>query len=744
MVEVEFPEALARSLLVHAPDLVSVSELVTGRIVYLNPAGRGLVGLRDDADARARTTAEFFTDAGLAQAGLVEAALTAGGRWRGVSELRHFGTGAAIPVSISTFVLPRPEDGPALIAAVMRDLRPRRRQEHRLRRALEGAAYRAREQQALAELSQLAVHADRDELLTAATGAAATLMGVQCASISQLTESGDTLEVLAYRGQPPQPRSFPTGTASHPGYAVSTGEMVVCPNRDRETRFDTAAMAARRLRSGICVPIGNGADWGVLAVHSPRSRDYTDRDISFLRAVAAVVGAAIRRIDAETRLRHRSMQDPLTGLPNRLAAYHRIDTALDTAREQHSTFALLLVDLDDFKTVNDILGHSHGDAALIHLGARLTGAVRPADTVARLGGDEFLIICEHLGDIPSATALATRIIALLATRDDLAPTAAFSASIGIAISEPTCTVDELIRRADLAMYRAKRAGPGSYAVYDRAGDAYDANRVVRLSTDLRVALENPHGQLTLLYQPIVDLHRGGIVAVEALARWTHPALGVIDPTEFVAVAERTGLIDALFQWVLRTACRHAAPWQRFGVDLRVNVTGTQLQDPVFADRVAAALTATGMPADRLGLEITDTTSGAVPTRSVDTLAGLQQRGVALLLDGLGPGHNPLAGLDRYPMFDYLKIDRAHVTALPGRRPEAVVTAIVALAHAVDARVIAVGVENQTQLDILRAHRCDLAQGFHLADPAPADTITTLLEHPRPTPDPGAPGDRAPR
>ncbi|MFC0449568.1 putative bifunctional diguanylate cyclase/phosphodiesterase [Rhodococcus jostii] len=717
---------LWRSVLERAPDLVMVSDFASGRILSLNPAGIRLVGLRDAADAHARTTAEFLTDAGLAQTPVVEAELARHGHWEGISELRHFGTGAPIPVSVSTFTVCDGEAGPAVIATIARDRRDRPTQDRRFRKALESTAHRAREQHALAELGQLAVDAHLDTLLPAAVDAAATLIGVQCASISRITDTGDALEVLAYRGQPPTPHAFAAGPASQPGYAVATGEIVICPNRERETRFATTTMAGRGLRSGISVPIGDAAGWGVLTVHSARPRDYTDRDVAFLRAVAAVLSAAIGRIDAETRVRHQSLHDPLTGLPNRTAAYRRITAALHTAHRDRTLLALLLVDLDDFKIVNDSLGHAHGDAALIRLARRLAGAVRPADTVARLGGDEFVLVCEDIGTADAATVLADRITTALRTPDHSTGTPVpLRASIGIAVSDPTCTAEELIRRADLAMYRAKSTGAGGHALYhpdDR--DSYDADRVLRMSTDLRTALDND--QLTLLYQPIFDLRRGAVTAVEALARWAHPTLGSISRTEFVAVAERTGLIGPLGSWALRTACRQAAAWHPTDVGIRVDVSTVQLRDRAFADQVADILADTGLPAHRLGLEISETASASVTTHTVAALTALHELGVVLLLDHLGTGHGPLGYLIRYPIFDSLKIDRSYITALPGRRPEAVVTAFTTIARAYDTTVIGDGVETRAQLDTLHACGCDFAQGSYLAEPAAAGTVAALL------------------
>ncbi|MFE7421790.1 diguanylate cyclase domain-containing protein [Rhodococcus sp. NPDC057529] len=460
------------AVLDRAPDLVSLSDFASGRILYLNPAGISLLGLRDGDDARSRTTAEFFTDVGLAQAPQVEAALTTDSVWRGRSEFRHFRTSEPIPVSIATFTVDRTDDAPAVIAAIARDLRPAARDETRLHTALATAAYRAREQQAIAALAKLAVDADLDTLLDAATQAAAALMGMDCASIARLHPDGvgadpAGLRVLGYRGPHPAPASFPLGRSSQPGYAAITAAVAICPDRDTETQFATDGMRQRGLRSGISVPIGDGTVWGVLSAHSVRPRAFTDRDTEFLQAIAAVLTAAIRRIDAETRLRHQSLHDPLTGLPNRTLAYQQLAAVLASERDRE--VAVLLIDLDDFKTVNDSLGHDSGDRALISLAHRLERSVRPADTVARLGGDEFLVVCTGV-DTDAALSIARRITRVLATpptvgAEDFLP---FSASIGIAVSTPAVTdAADLVRRADLAMYRAKQSGAGRHALYRR-------------------------------------------------------------------------------------------------------------------------------------------------------------------------------------------------------------------------------------------------------------------------------------
>lgn len=459
--------AVFRSVLARSPDLVMLSEFVSGRVLYLNPAGIRLVGLDDLDDACTRHTADFVTEVGALSNAELEAGLAGCGDWSGFSEVNNFRTGEAIPVTIAVYVLVRDTAGPTLIVTTARDHRHSRQQEQRLEQALEAAAQRACEQQSLAALSELAVSSDLDTVLAAATAAAAAMVGMECSSVSRIGDDGETLNVLAYSGPAPRPTTLGTGAASQAGYALATGSTVVCPDRADETRFATTGMVARGLRSGISMPIGEDILWGVLTTHSTSVRCYTQRDLSFLAAVAAVVSAAIRRIELEARLRHQSLHDPLTGLPNRVLAFERIDAALGGAHAVGSHCALLLIDLDDFKTINDSLGHNAGDCALIGLAQRLADAVRPTDTVARLGGDEFVVVCADIDTLEAAIEIATRINTAITSVDaGDAGWVSFSASIGVAISDESSTPDDLIRRADQAMYSAKALGPGQYSVSD--------------------------------------------------------------------------------------------------------------------------------------------------------------------------------------------------------------------------------------------------------------------------------------
>ncbi|ETD30100.1 EAL domain-containing protein [Williamsia sp. D3] len=721
---VDDPQIL-RAILELSPDLIVLSEF-SGRVLYVNPAGRELVGL-DESPDRELFTEDFFTPAGLSISDEVEENLRSRGYWRGRSELQHFHTRARIAVTLTTFVVERSDGQPSVIATIVRDRRRGDERDRRLREVADAAAQFGAEQKAVAELSRLALEAELPQLLTAATAAAVTLVGVETAMVTRVDEFDSTrLSLEAVTGPRGDGFDVPAGNHSLMGYTMNTADVVVCPDRLAETRFPTEVMKSYGLRSGVGIPIaGATAPWGALSVHSADARDYADRDITFLQTVADVLSAAIRRIELDRQVRQRSMHDPLTDLPNRALAYACIDEALERAEAADTHVAVLLLDVDDFKLINDSLGHEAGDLALVRFAQRLRTAVREQDVVARLGGDEFLILCEEVRDIAEAQQIAHSITELLGApyAHGSAPTP-LSASIGVAVSEPGSSRRELIHRADLAMYRAKDMGAGGHAVYDD-DDVYDAERIRSLSIDLRSALER--GELTLHYQPLVEIASGRIVAVEALARWNHPVHGPVSPVEFVAVAERTGLATDLGTWALAEACAQAARWREFTtVSIRVNVSALQLRDPAFPRVVSRVLAATGLEASALGLEITETVWVSDTARVAGTLTELHNMGVSLLLDDLGRGHSSIYYLDRYPVFECFKIDKSFIADLPGARPEAIVSAIVGLARAFDVTVVGEGVETAEQLEALRACGADYAQGYHLGRPAAADDVTATL------------------
>jgi diguanylate cyclase (GGDEF)-like protein len=427
----------------------------------------------------------------------------------------------------------------------------------------------------------------------------------------------------------------------------------------------------------------------------------------------------------QDQLGHQASHDDLTGLANRLLLRAHSEAAVRAGPP--GTVAVAVVDLDDFKTVNDRLGHGVGDALLVAVSARLRECVRPGDTVARLGGDEFAILLTDLrpGD---SSAVAERALAAL-TR----PVSAeghqllIQASIGLAENTADSEAGDLLRRADLAMYAAKEDGKNRYAHYDAELEARTEEHA-QIAAELSVALERD--ELHMLYQPIIDLNTGAVMGVEALVRWRHPRDGMVSPVRFIPVAERTGLIVPIGAWVLRTACEQAADWQyrlgdRAPSRITVNVSARQLLDPDFARLVADVLLDTGLNPARLTMEITETAvfGGG---RALETVGAVHALGVSVALDDFGTGHSSLGLLRSCPV-DVLKVDKSFVDGVPGTpRQEAIAISIIGIADALGLRAIAEGVETAAQAERLHDMGYQFAQGFHFARPLPAAEVETML------------------
>jgi diguanylate cyclase (GGDEF)-like protein/PAS domain S-box-containing protein len=431
----------------------------------------------------------------------------------------------------------------------------------------------------------------------------------------------------------------------------------------------------------------------------------------------------------QDQLAYQASHDELTGLANRALFTSRTEQAVATA--EPGTVAVALVDLDDFKTINDRLGHAVGDALLVAVSAQLRACMRPDDTVARLGGDEFGILLTDLRTGESGH-IAERIIdalgaSLNAGNHDLL----IQASIGLADSDTGSDADDLLRRADIAMYAAKELGKNRYVHYDSDLDARTVEHA-QLAAELSHALERD--ELHLVYQPVVDLPTGRVVGVEALVRWHHPGDGIVSPVRFIPVAERTGLIVPLGAWIMRTACRQAAEWHRRYGDgaparMSVNVSARQLLEPAFPQTVASILAETGLEPGRLTVEITETAvfGGG---RAVEAVAAIHALGVSIALDDFGTGHSSLGLLRTCPV-DVLKVDKSFVDGVTGTvEQEAIVTSIIEIAQALGLRAIAEGVETGAQAERLHSLGYRLAQGFHFArpmEPAEVENLFTATE-----------------
>ncbi|MCG2634079.1 MAG: EAL domain-containing protein [Gammaproteobacteria bacterium] len=439
----------------------------------------------------------------------------------------------------------------------------------------------------------------------------------------------------------------------------------------------------------------------------------------------AVLRQRLRRVhtarESEKHVRRLAYHDSLTGLANRTAFQERLQQQLERARRNSELVAVLFLDLDRFKLINDSLGHDVGDELLTQLAERVSGCLRTGDNFARLGGDEFTISL-RIASQGSATEVAEKILMVLAAPFHLAAREIFvTYSIGVSLfPEDGATVEDLLKNADAAMYRAKESGGNTFNYYHSEMTVAVSQRL-QLEQDLREAVSE--GQLVLHYQPQMELSSGRIIGSEALVRWNHPERGLVPPDEFIPMAEDTGIIKALGEWVLRSACAQAQQWQAKGLEpmqISVNVSGRQLREPDFSERVIRCLEETGLEARYLELEITETVIMENAEACIVSLLELRDQGIRIIIDDFGTGYSSLGYLKHFPV-SLLKIDRSFVSDIPRDKDDAAITSgVIALARNLGLKVVAEGVETQEQLDFLRAHNCDMIQGYFLSRPLPAD------------------------
>jgi diguanylate cyclase (GGDEF)-like protein len=431
------------------------------------------------------------------------------------------------------------------------------------------------------------------------------------------------------------------------------------------------------------------------------------------------------RRHSEERIAHMASHDALTGLANRALLQERIEQAIARSRRSGEKFAVLLLDLDRFKDVNDTLGHQAGDILLKIVAQRLCQAVREIDTVSRLGGDEFAVVQTAIESASDAETLCRRIFDVIRQSYELAGQAVeIGTSIGIAMA-PTDGVDaeQLLKKADIALYAVKTAGRSGWRFFESAMETCAQARRA-LEHDLRKALQND--ELQVLYQPMIDLASGEVCGLEALLRWNHPHRGTVSPAEFVPVAEEVGLIGDIGQWVLQTACAAAVEWPD-DVKVAVNLSPTQFKDRRLVEIVRHALSDSGLPGQRLELEITETVMLQESEANLSALKELRELGCGIALDDFGTGYSSLSHLRAFP-FTKIKIDKSFVKEL-GNKPDcaAIVRAVADLGRSLDVPAIAEGVETRAQLDFVRAASCRQAQGFLFSPPVPVWEVEAIIK-----------------
>jgi diguanylate cyclase (GGDEF)-like protein len=522
-----------------------------------------------------------------------------------------------------------------------------------------------------------------------------------------------------------------------PGQAWSSRQSIWARDVAQHDGFRRTALAQEAgLRTCLALPILVGEE--VVAVLEFFMREVHDKDermLQLLAAVSAQLSSIVQRKRAEERLHYLAHYDDLTGLPNRVLFTDRLKQAMFEANRHARLVGVAFLDLDRFKTINDSLGHGVGDMLLKGVAERLNRCVREGDTVARLAGDEFTLVLADMAHVDHASQVARKVLDSLSRPFHIAGQELFtSASLGMTLYPfDDDSVDGLLRNADIAMYRAKDQGGNSYQFYS-ADMTAKAHERLSLENDMRRALERE--EFFLDYQPIVALRDKTVVALEALVRWRHPQRGLISPAEFIPLAEETGLILNLGEWVLRNAIEECVRLTRAGstgMRVAVNLSAHQLHQKELIRMIQRMLTSAGARSNQLQIEITESVLMSNVDNTAATLGALSDMGVEISLDDFGTGYSSLSYLKRFPI-DVLKIDRSFVRDIPADPDDsAIASAIISMAHNLGIQVVAEGVETEDQLSFLRDHDCDTVQGYYLSRPKPAEEIARYLSAKKPFP-----------
>jgi diguanylate cyclase (GGDEF)-like protein/PAS domain S-box-containing protein len=619
--------------------------------------------------------------------------------------------------------------GSVIIAAISRDIRERMAAESALMESEQRMRGQAERQRLVAELGQ---HALGSEDLAGVLERAAELVAATLKTeFSNIMEHDAEAGRLVYRAGVGWPAEWVgrRTVALQPGdpleRLLSRGEPLVTLDYAAETRFAVPEdIAAFGIRSSVRAPIfGNHGAFGLLAAHTTQPRRFSEDEVNFLRNVANILAVAIERKRAEERLAHLAQFDALTGLPNRYLFHDRLNQTLAHAKRGGHSMAILFIDLDRFKLVNDTLGHAGGDRLLKEAAARLLGCLRSGDTVARFGGDEFGAILTELGTSGDAGLVAQKIIEAVQQPFNLDGNQVYvTASIGITVfpadGEEAGT---LVMNADAAMYRAKEQGRDNYQYFTREMNERARARL-QMEAALRRAVEKD--EFRLHYQPKFALQDGRVCGVEALLRW-----GSVPAAQFIPVLEDSGLIVPVGEWVMREVCRQIRSWTGAGLavpPVAVNLSARQFQQKDLESRLRETLQEAAVDPSMIQFELTESLLMKDPEAAARTLRGLKRAGVRISVDDFGTGYSSLAYLKRFPI-DELKIDRAFVQDVTTNPDDAaIVISIIGLAHGLRLKVVAEGVETGEQVRFLRRHGCDEMQGYYSARPAAGEGLEALL------------------
>jgi len=595
-----------------------------------------------------------------------------------------------------------------------------------------GLRTRERQQAVAASLGLYALSGgELEKVFEVAVHAMAEVRAAELTEIWLVDGDATTPKLAAhYLSRDGAPLAEPESADFVPAWVTAYELSLVCDDLQRDQRFTEHATADLPWKSVAAVAVsGNRRAAGTLVAYARAPAAFCEDDTHFLQSLAYIVAAALNRSRTDKQLTFLANHDALTALPNRSLMRDRVLQSVAQAHRDGTQVALMYVDLDRFKTINDTLGHEQGDLLLRAAAERLRSALREGDTVSRQGGDEYTVLLPHVARLDAVDAVARKLLKDLSAPFALSGREVFvSASIGISLYPADARdVDELIQHADAAMYRAKEQGRNSYQYYTP-----DINTAMQERMEVENALRSAlaRNELRLAYQPQFDISAGAVVGLEALLRWTSAELGEVEPERFIPIAEDTGLIVPIGEWVMRTAFAFASGLQRAGRPLRVavNLSARQFASQPFIETIQACLNEAGCDPRLIEFEITETNIMRDPQSAIETVRAMKQLGARVAIDDFGTGYSSLSHLTRFEV-DALKIDKSFVQKMA--RDDASISiahAIVALAKTMRLDVVAEGVETKTQLDLLRGAECKLAQGFLLGRPMDGEALHQFVQN----------------